>query len=112
MIITQASRNTIACKLCFFRAVPWKTFGFPLGCERGSERSFSMEHPDLHDLLNNPRLSILLLCEAHDMTREKLAELAGLSTSQVSRLINATPDLKRSTIISIANVFGILRREN
>lgn len=71
-----------------------------------------MEYPDLHELLNHPRVSILLLCDAHDMTREKLAELAGLSTSQVSRLINATPDLKRSTTISIANVFGILRREN
>lgn len=32
-----------------------------------------MEHPVLHDLLNNPCLSILLLCQAQDMAKEKLA---------------------------------------
>ena len=71
-----------------------------------------MEHPDLHDLLNNPGLSILLLCEAHDMTREKLAELAGLSTCQISRLVNGKPDSRTSTIKRIAYTFGILRKPN
>lgn len=71
-----------------------------------------MEHPDLHDLLNNPRLSILLLCKAHDMTREKLAERAGLSTCQISRLVNGKSDSKTSTIKKIAYTFGILRKPN
>ena len=96
----------------FFSGCSLENFWILSVLREGIRREFSMEYPDLHDLLNNPRLSILLLCETHDMTREKLAELANLSISQVSRLINATPDLKRSTIISIANVFGILRREN
>lgn len=96
----------------FFSSCSLENFWIPSVQREGIRKEFFMEHPDIHDLLNNPGLSILLLCEAHDMTREKLAELAGLSISQVSRLINATPDLKRSTIISIANVFGILRREN
>lgn len=96
----------------FFSGCSLENFWIPSVLREGIRKEFFMEHPDIHDLLNNPGLSILLLCEAHDMTREKLAELAGLSISQVSRLINATPDLKRSTIISIANVFGILRREN
>lgn len=69
-----------------------------------------MEHPDLHDFLNSPRQSILLLCKAHDMTREKLAELTGLSTSQISKLINSKPNSRISTIKSIANAFGILRK--
>ena len=96
----------------FFSGCSLENFWILSVQREGIRKEFFMEHPDIHDLLNNPGLSILLLCEAHDMTREKLAELAGLSISQVSRLINATPDLKRSTIISIANVFGILRREN
>ena len=96
----------------FFSSCSLENFWILSVLREGIRKEFFMEHPDIHDLLNNPGLSILLLCEAHDMTREKLAELAGLSISQVSRLINATPDLKRSTIISIANVFGILRREN
>ena len=96
----------------FFSSCSSENFWILSVQREGIRKEFFMEHPDIHDLLNNPGLSILLLCEAHDMTREKLAELAGLSISQVSRLINATPDLKRSTIISIANVFGILRREN
>ena len=96
----------------FFSGCSLENFWILSVLREGIRKEFFMEHPDIHDLLNNPGLSILLLCEAHDMTREKLAELAGLSISQVSRLINATPDLKRSTIISIANVFGILRREN
>ena len=96
----------------FFSSCSLENFWILSVQREGIRKEFFMEHPDIHDLLNNPGLSILLLCEAHDMTREKLAELAGLSISQVSRLINATPDLKRSTIMSIANVFGILRREN
>ena len=96
----------------FFSGCSLENFWILSVLREGIRKEFFMEHPDIHDLLNNPGLSILLLCEAHDMTREKLAELANLSISQVSRLINATPDLKRSTIISIANVFGILRREN
>ena len=96
----------------FFSGCSLENFWILSVLREGIRKEFFMEHPDIHDLLNNPGLSILLLCEAHDMTREILAELAGLSISQVSRLINATPDLKRSTIISIANVFGILRREN
>ena len=95
----------------FFSGCSLENFWILSVLREGIRKEFFMEHPDIHDLLNNPGLSILLLCETHDMTREKLAELANLSISQVSRLINATPDLKRSTIISIANVFGILRRE-
>lgn len=94
----------------FFQDVPWKTIGFSLRYERGSYKEFFMEHPDLHDLLTNPGLSILLLCEAHGMTREKLAERSGLSTSQISKIINGNPDSKTSSIKGIAYAFGILRR--
>ena len=69
-----------------------------------------MKHPDIHDFLNDPRRTIILLCKLKGLTQEKLAELAGLSPCQISRIINGNPDSKASSIKGIAYALGILRR--
>ena len=69
-----------------------------------------MKQPDIHDFLNNPGQAIIQLCQIKGITREKLAELAGLSPCQISRIINDNPDSKTSSIKGIAYAFGILRK--
>ena len=69
-----------------------------------------MKHPDIHDFLNYPGQTIIRLCQLRGITQEKLAELAGLSPSQISRIINDKPDSKASSIKGIAYALGILRR--
>lgn len=69
-----------------------------------------MKHPDIHDFLNYPGQTIIQLCQFKGITQEKLAELAGLSPCQISRIINGNPNSKASSIKGIAYALGILRR--
>ena len=69
-----------------------------------------MKHPDIHDFLNYSGATIVQLCKLKGISQEKLAELAGLSPCQISRIINASPDSKASSIKGIAYALGILRR--
>ena len=94
----------------FFPGCSVENYWISSGQERGSRKEFFMNYPDIHDLLNEPHRTISQLCELNKITQEKLAELAGMSTSQISRMINSKPDSKASTIKKIALVFGLLRK--
>ncbi|MBQ3172319.1 MAG: helix-turn-helix transcriptional regulator [Mailhella sp.] len=69
-----------------------------------------MEQHDIHDFLHNPSLTILQLCNDRGLSQEKLAALAKVSYSQVSKIINQGADPKLSTVKKIAMAFDLLRK--